>query len=80
MRCSNSRLLNTALTLLCLSFFGIVGSYSFEIASGINVKKGKYAITSDANIYYEVHGKGRSLLLLHGGFSYIDQFKDYIQA
>lgn len=32
----------------------------------------------DANIYYEVYGEGRPVVLLHGGFAYIDQFKDYI--
>lgn len=34
---------------------------------GENFKVGKYAQTSDAKIYYEVYGKGDTILILHGG-------------
>ena len=34
---------------------------------GDNVRVGKYAQASDAKIYYEVYGKGKPILILHGG-------------
>ena len=34
---------------------------------GDNVRLGKYAQTNDAKIYYEVYGKGKPILILHGG-------------
>jgi pimeloyl-ACP methyl ester carboxylesterase len=46
---------------------------------GTNDKAGKYLNVGDARIYYEVYGKGRPLILLHGGlYGYIDEFKKYI--
>ena len=53
-------------------------SNSQKLNYGLNEKNGKYANTGDANIYYEVYGEGRPVVLLHGGYAYIDQFKDYI--
>lgn len=34
---------------------------------GDNLKVGKYAQAHDAKIYYEVYGKGKPILILHGG-------------
>ena len=53
-------------------------SPSQEVNYGVNDKTGRYVNTGDANIYYEVYGEGRPVVLLHGGFAYIDQFKKYI--
>ena len=37
------------------------------IPYGDNLKVGNYAQAGDAKIYYEVYGKGESILILHGG-------------
>lgn len=36
--------------------------------------KGAYTQIGESKIYYEIHGSGEPLLLLHGGFSSIDSF------
>ena len=38
-----------------------------SIPYGDNLKVGNYAQAGDAKIYYEVYGKGESILILHGG-------------
>ncbi|MHB8095055.1 MAG: alpha/beta fold hydrolase [Candidatus Aminicenantales bacterium] len=45
---------------------------------GIDENAGRYVNTGDAQIYCEVYGEGKPVVLLHGGFAYIDQFKNYI--
>ena len=46
---------------------------------GSNEQAGKYLDVGDANIYYEVYGTGKPILLLHGGmFGYIDEYSPYI--
>ena len=39
--------------------------------SAIDAKVGNYATVNGLNMYYEVHGSGRPLILLHGGISNI---------
>ena len=34
--------------------------------------KGRYAEVNGVNMYYEVHGKGRPIVLIHGAFCTID--------
>lgn len=51
---------------------------SQDIPYGVNEKAGRYCNVDDANIYYEVYGEGKPIVLLHGGYGYIDQFKYYI--
>jgi len=51
---------------------------SQDIPYGINEKAGRYCNVGDANIYYEIYGEGKPIVLLHGGFGYIDGFKKYI--
>ena len=61
-----------------LILFVSVYSYSEEPKYGLNEEAGRYAVSGDAKIYYEVYGEGRPIVLLHGGFAYIDQYKKYI--
>lgn len=53
---------------------------SQDIPYGVNETAGRYCNVGDANIYYEVYGEGFPVVLLHGGFGYIDSFKKYISA
>lgn len=58
-------------------------SYS-TIPYGANIQAGKFALSKDANIYYETYGKGKPIILLHGGIlgstiemaSFINLLKD----
>lgn len=38
-----------------------------KVPYGNNSKTGRYAQSNDAKIYYEVYGKGKPIVLLHGG-------------
>jgi pimeloyl-ACP methyl ester carboxylesterase len=49
------------------------------IPYGTNDAAGHRLLCDDAQIYYEVYGTGKPLLLLHGGlFGYIDEFGEFI--
>lgn len=41
--------------------------YKPSVPYGNNIAVGKYAQTDDAKIYYETYGKGKPLVILHGG-------------
>jgi len=59
-----------------------------EIPYGANVKAGHYVRAGDAKIYYEVYGKGKPIVILHGGifgstyemFQFIDSLKKNYQV
>jgi pimeloyl-ACP methyl ester carboxylesterase len=59
-----------------------------EIAYGANSKAGHYVTAGDAKIYYEVYGKGKPIVVLHGGifgstyemFQFIDSLKKGYQV
>jgi pimeloyl-ACP methyl ester carboxylesterase len=58
------------------------GIYSFsqDIPYGNNPAAGNYVNVGDAKIYYEVYGKGKPLIMLHGGvYGWIDEFAPFIQ-
>ena len=40
------------------------------------VTTGNYAQVNGINLYYEIHGKGEPLILLHGGLGAIEMFGD----
>jgi pimeloyl-ACP methyl ester carboxylesterase len=50
-----------------------------NIPYGNNPAAGKYLNVGDAQLYYEVYGKGHPIVLLHGGiYGYIDEFSPFI--
>ena len=59
-----------------------------EIPYGNNASAGHYTNAGDAKIYYEVYGKGKPLVILHGGIAgstyemrqLIDDFSKYYQV
>ena len=73
-------ILFSVLTLLCVYTFGQKQAPkqlihfmqqtplpASEIPYGANPKAGHYAQAGDAKIYYEVYGKGKPIVILHGG-------------
>jgi pimeloyl-ACP methyl ester carboxylesterase len=69
-------------------FMQTVHSSPNEIPYGPNVKAGHYVQAEDAKIYYEVYGKGKPIVILHGGifgstyemFQFIDSLKKNYQV
>lgn len=49
------------------------------IPYGNNPEKGEYFEVDGVKLYYEIYGKGKPILMLHGGvFGYIDEFSPFI--
>jgi pimeloyl-ACP methyl ester carboxylesterase len=42
--------------------------------------QGKYANVNSLKLYYEIHGKGQPLILLHGGLGTIDMFEQILPS
>ena len=64
------------LVLFCLSVL-VINAQS--IPYGNNPAAGNYFNVGDARLYYEVYGKGKPIVLLHGGvYGYIDEFASFI--
>ncbi len=65
--------------LFCFILLLNLSVFSQKIPYGNNPEAGKYFNVGDAKIYYEIYGKGRPLVLLHGGvYGYIDEFEPFI--
>ncbi len=60
---------------LFLIFFLSEKIFSQNIEYGSNPKVGNTLHLKDADIYYEIYGKGKPLFLLHGNGGSIDAFK-----
>jgi pimeloyl-ACP methyl ester carboxylesterase len=53
---------------------------SKPVPYGNNPEAGHYFNVGDAKLYYEIYGKGKPLVLLHGGvYGYIDEFEPFIR-
>lgn len=61
-----------------LNFFFFMVVFSQTPEYGNNPKVGKILHLKDANIYYEIYGKGEPLFLLHGNGGSIEAFKQEI--
>lgn len=48
--------------------------------SSPSVSKSGYAPVNGLQLYYEIHGKGEPLILLHGGLGAIDMFGQHLQT
>lgn len=44
------------------------------MTTNMNNPAGKYASVNGNNLYYEIHGTGKPLIMLHGGFGTFDMF------
>ena len=64
--------------LWCLAISSTVSSQ--KPGYGNNPTAGRYFDVGDCKIYYELYGKGKPVVLLHGGvYGYIDEFKPFIE-
>src|SRR5438128_9289258 len=73
-------LIQTVATALSLVFAaGIAGAQQKAPGKPMPLKKG-YVAANGVNYYYEIHGKGEPLLLLHGGLGSIDMFEPDLAA
>ena len=65
--------------LFCFILLLNLSAFSQKVPYGNNPNAGKYFNVGDAQIYYEIYGKGKPLVLLHGGvYGYIDEFEPFI--
>src|SRR5437870_7977663 len=44
------------------------------MTTNTNNATGKYASVNGINLYYEIHGNGKPLIMLHGGFGTFEMF------
>jgi pimeloyl-ACP methyl ester carboxylesterase len=58
---------------------GLVRYYLWKISSR-DSGSGRYATVNGISMYYEIHGRGEPLLLLHGGTAFIESFFRQIPA
>jgi len=62
-----------------LIIIGVNNCFSQDRPYGNNQSAGNYFNVGDAKIYYEIYGKGKPIVMLHGGvYGYIDEFSSFI--
>lgn len=66
--------MNRSFILILLSISIIIG------IPGLSYSQGQYLEINDIKMYYEIHGKGAPLLLLHGGLGSIEYESNQISA
>ncbi len=49
-----------------------------SVSDELGVKRGSYAVVNGLHLYYEVHGTGEPLVLLHGGLGAVEMFGDML--
>jgi pimeloyl-ACP methyl ester carboxylesterase len=65
--------------LFCFILFLNLSAFSQKVPYGNNPAAGHYFNVGDTKIYYEIYGKGKPIVLLHGGvYGYIDEFEPFI--
>lgn len=70
---TNKRIIITLYTICAMT--NLFGQANY----GDDVNAGKYVKSGDAEIYYEIYGKGEPLVLLHGAlYGYIDEYTRHI--
>src|SRR5438105_15106663 len=72
-------LLQTVATALALVVAASAEAQPQTTRKPVPLKKG-YVAANGVNYYYEIHGKGEPLLLLHGGLGSIDMFEPDLRA
>lgn len=63
------------LLLILFPFFGMSSAKTKPVVYGNNPKAGHYALINGINLYYEIYGKGKPLIMLHGNGGSIEAFK-----
>jgi len=58
----------------------LVGTFAATVSAQETTDEGQYAMVNGINLYYEIHGTGEPLILLHGGFGGIVEFSQLLPA
>jgi len=58
----------------------IVLAFAAMISAPMGQDRGRYARVNGVDLYYEIHGSGRPLILLHGGLGAIEMFGPNLPA
>jgi len=72
MKATDTRRRSQAMGLIVVTALSVGPAAVLERASGGEETKGSYGSVNGLKMYYEIHGTGRPLVLLHGGGSTID--------
>lgn len=67
------------LLVVCIGLHTTAQTVKPPVPYGNHPAAGRYVHVGDARLYYELYGKGKPLVLLHGGvYGYIDEFEYFI--
>jgi pimeloyl-ACP methyl ester carboxylesterase len=68
-----------AIAIVALLVSGVPSAFA-QTGTGKSKAAGKYAQVNGINLYYEIHGTGKPLVLLHGGLGAIEMFGPNLPA